>query len=605
MTSRCSAFILVFLAVLLFNAAAALAACTNPDGVAGQMKYNTDYQVVQYCDDTNWIAMGAGGTSTSGLAGWWKLDEASGTTAADSSGNGNDGTMQGGLDASNDSVSAVINTALDFDGTDDYIQTLSNDLKTANNFTLSVWFKADATNFAHHILWQGEGDENGWGFNCGSDTNFEMNLSLGDFPDDGQGETDDQLSFFIGECEGGENPDVLHLATAFSDISGWNHVAVVVSDMSTSPAASLYLNGSVVDTDTGTTAATDRSTWDTNFRTGFAGTGDRYFDGQIDDVRIYGRALSASEIQHLYDMGGPGSGLVGYWKLDETSGTTVVDSAGDSDGAWQSDDSPSDVKSDKGILDNAISLDGGDAVDLGQDPDFDFSGTNAFTISAWVYADDTSCCQAVFARGSFPGGSDNFAYHFGKYQVDGTRWITKISDGSSAPTIVTSVGTMEAGVWQHMVLTWDGTDLILYKDATSIGSSNQPGFSLWDGGSVDAYRETGIGFNAKNDSNHWNGKIDNVRVYDRALSASEVTALYEMGFPCASPNGREGHLLYNTDSHVLTYCNRQGWQAMGPVPGSGGSGCSNPTDDEGVLVYNSDFSVMQYCDGTNWIAVGK
>jgi hypothetical protein len=56
--------------------------------------YNNDYHLYQFCDGTNWIAMGptgAGGTNyapSSGLVGWWKFDEGSGTTAADFSGNG-------------------------------------------------------------------------------------------------------------------------------------------------------------------------------------------------------------------------------------------------------------------------------------------------------------------------------------------------------------------------------------------------------------------------------------------------------------------------------------------------------------------------------------
>ena len=56
---------------------------------------------------------------TNGLIGHWRLDETSGTTATDSAGS-NNGSMQGGLSGTNDSVSGQVSTALDFDGGNDW-----------------------------------------------------------------------------------------------------------------------------------------------------------------------------------------------------------------------------------------------------------------------------------------------------------------------------------------------------------------------------------------------------------------------------------------------------------------------------------------------------
>jgi hypothetical protein len=58
---------------------------------------------------------------TNGLVGWWRLDEITYVSAADSSYNGNEGDLQGGLDPSIDSVAGKIGTALNFDGVNDYI----------------------------------------------------------------------------------------------------------------------------------------------------------------------------------------------------------------------------------------------------------------------------------------------------------------------------------------------------------------------------------------------------------------------------------------------------------------------------------------------------
>ena len=88
--------------------------------------YNDSEHVTQYCNGSQWVAMGpvgdaAIGVSKAGLVGHWKFDETSGTTATDSAGS-NDGTMQAGLSATNDAVAGTMLGALNLDGTDDYIR---------------------------------------------------------------------------------------------------------------------------------------------------------------------------------------------------------------------------------------------------------------------------------------------------------------------------------------------------------------------------------------------------------------------------------------------------------------------------------------------------
>jgi hypothetical protein len=53
----------------------AYAQCANPAGNEGEIIFNTDFDVMQYCDDTNWIAMGKGSSLEEGLIGHWKLDD--------------------------------------------------------------------------------------------------------------------------------------------------------------------------------------------------------------------------------------------------------------------------------------------------------------------------------------------------------------------------------------------------------------------------------------------------------------------------------------------------------------------------------------------------
>lgn len=115
-------FFLIACAFFIFDAPLAYAACLSPSGVAGEVELDAtgtgDYE---YCDDTNWVPMDdADPTSAtaSPLVGHWTLDETSGTSLSDSSGNGSAGTwIDGGdNDVSGETATGQIGNALTFDG---------------------------------------------------------------------------------------------------------------------------------------------------------------------------------------------------------------------------------------------------------------------------------------------------------------------------------------------------------------------------------------------------------------------------------------------------------------------------------------------------------
>jgi hypothetical protein len=229
--------------------------------------------------------------------GVWHLDEdPSGTSPQmkDSTSNNHNGTSYGNM-TSGDQIAGKIDGSLNFDGSDDYIQTSSNELKTLNNFTLSVWFKVDSTTAAQHILWEGPASQNGWG-DGSSPNSHEMHLTICKF------NANNTLNFFYGyeDPVGGWVPAV-EINISFSDTMNWNHVVVVMTGAGTSPSAELFLNGVSQGTDTGT--QTNRTAWDTNLRIGRPGADQRYFDGVIDEVRILETAKNASWIKASYESG--------------------------------------------------------------------------------------------------------------------------------------------------------------------------------------------------------------------------------------------------------------------------------------------------------------
>lgn len=112
----------------------------------------------------------------------------------------------------------------------------------------------------------------------------------------------------------------LRTDSATLSASQWYH-GVLVIDSGTS--TTFYLNGSLSSTQASSTITYN----DAALQIGNDGVGS-YFDGYIDDVAIYNRTLSSSEVGDLYGGTFPSSGLVGKWTMEGDSGTTITDSSG-------------------------------------------------------------------------------------------------------------------------------------------------------------------------------------------------------------------------------------------------------------------------------------
>jgi hypothetical protein len=227
----------------------------------------------------------------SGMISYWMFDESSGTNAEDSFDSHN-GTLINGPSW----TTGKVDGGLFFDGVNDYVQTQSNELKTADDFTISLWFKAGKTDFAHHLIWQGKNTCNGWA-TC---SDGEMHISLGDYHSSSPTYINNTLSFFIGDSA--SSSDTLRVAVSFSDKSNWHHVVAVLSDVNSAPEVELYLDGVLVDSDSvANPALMGRGDWNANLTIGKPGTSARYFNGSMDEVAIFDRALSESEVKELYD----------------------------------------------------------------------------------------------------------------------------------------------------------------------------------------------------------------------------------------------------------------------------------------------------------------
>ncbi|MBA4388754.1 MAG: hypothetical protein C0404_12285, partial [Verrucomicrobia bacterium] len=218
-------------------------------------------------------------TVPSGLLAWWKLDETSGTTAADASGNGHAGTLQSGAAFT---TGGKISGALQLSGANDMILA-SPVVSLTTEWTIGAWFTAPLPATATwHTLARGSGSSGDHQIIADSGLNLGMydNTSGGGFRSCGYG-------------MGGLS-------------SGWHHLAAVGSGTTTK----FYVDGVLVGT-------SDRKGSGDVYAVGnYQGNGQRFSD-KIDDVRVYNRALGVSEIQSLAN---PGAGVDAYgipdsWKI--------------------------------------------------------------------------------------------------------------------------------------------------------------------------------------------------------------------------------------------------------------------------------------------------
>ncbi len=199
------------------------------------------------------------------------LEEGTGTMTKDLSGWGNHGTLVNGPTWTNGRVGKC----LSFDGVDDYVYT-TNQFTNPQTFSITTWFKTSSAS-GHKII----GFENvQTGTGC---TNYDRHLYVG---------TDGKLYFVVYDGE----TRVISTSITVTD-NNW-HFAVATFSSNT---MNLYLDGNVVGSLSTGRAQNYNGWWRIgSYKLSGPNATNGYFSGLIDEVRIYNRALSESEIQDHY-----------------------------------------------------------------------------------------------------------------------------------------------------------------------------------------------------------------------------------------------------------------------------------------------------------------
>jgi len=227
--------------------------------------------------------------------------------------------------------------------------------------------------------------------------------------------------------------------------------------------------------------------------------------------------------------------LIGLWRFEEGSGTTTSDSSG-SGNTGTLVNGPTWTT---GQLDGALSFDGvDDYIDIGA---LNIQGS-AMTLSAWFITDTLSGCGMRIAAKATDGSEQGHTWMLSLCDSSGSKLRARLKTNGNTDTLIASSGTISSNTWTHAVFTYDGSTMRLYKDAQDVGSMAKSG--TIDTNSVGA----AIGRNGE-DAQHWKGKIDEVHIYNRALSVQEVSDLYQSGLtPDTTPASTPTNLLANAVS---------------------------------------------------------
>ena len=228
-------------------------------------------------------------------------------------------------------------------------------------------------------------------------------------------------------------------------------------------------------------------------------------------------------------------GLVAHWPLDEGAGNTAADIVGGHDGTlkggvnWAGEGSP--------VNGDALSFDGySDGVSHVTDPGtinwvsvdlFDVVGPG-ITLVAWIRPEGFDVSDARIITKQKTWSSSDIWWMLSTY-TDGTalRMRLKTDDGGAdngTTTMFSDTGYLEAGVWSQVAATYDGNKMRLYHNAVEIMSTDKTGMIQ-----ADPTADVAIGNSPLADPGGlrapFNGLIDDVRIYDRALSEGELLYL--------------------------------------------------------------------------------
>ena len=432
---------------------------------------------------------------TDGLEAYYKLDETTGLIATDFSGNGNNGTMEGytfNHGVINGGVT-IEDGAMVFDGTTGYVDTGISQEMLDNSFSLSAWVNKTNIGTSEVII----------------SKNFH-------YPSLRISSTGKLILGYT------QNSDIIYATSSNSiPIGEWVHITGTYNDSDNS--LKVYINGVFEGSET--TDGTFKVDTNHNFLIGkFRSNPLSYFNGSLDDVLIYDRALTSDEIEAQYEAGRgsyalSGDGLVAQYSGRDYNATHILDTNPVVEGANEN-------------TTHGKRFDGtNNYIEITRNSNLE---PQDFTLSGWVYYnrtknnDYTRIIDKTYSKGYL-------------IDIQKTSNIFRLVLGGT-PTTSTIINDKE---WFHYSVIKDGENINLYINSQLKSTGSYIGNIPYD--------NQNLFISSSISDRGFDGSLDEVGIWSRALSEDEIQYLYESS-PHAQTTFSSEQVSGTTDQNITLTC---------------------------------------------------
>lgn len=449
------------------------------------------------------LAMGAALTSqtlfaqvpsyvpASGLLGYWPFNG----NANDESGNGNNGVVNGAsLTADRFGNS---NNAYNFNGLNNYI-TINNTFDLAER-TFNIWFNPSTINSTTGTIVVSDNAS----LNNGVSQARVIKISNVDNLQIASGVL---VGFYIG-CS--------------TTTNNWQMLTYV----RTASEVKLYYNGNFV----ATTPSGNYVSGNGNSKTVFGA--DRnllndFYNGKLDDIGVWNRALSQQEITNMYNgvtysdtcnavSGSLTQGLVGYWPF---CGNANDDSGNGNNGTVNG----AALTTDRfGNANSAYSFNGiSSRIEILDSPTLKFQSSNVLSLSYW-FKTNVFQSGAVHIQKQDGIGATQKGFNAGKSFDGRLSFLVNNGTGSIFSTVQTNNFPYDNDTWNYVTSVFENGVSKLYVNGNLISTSNYVGAIIGDN-----IQNLVFGTGLPENVAYFNGQLDDIGIWNRALTQSEVTQLY-------------------------------------------------------------------------------
>ena len=387
-----------------------------------------------------------------------------------------------------------------FNGTSSFIAVPAG-LRKNNNFTASIWFNTNSTTDGQSLISFRNGKKFEVVLNNSNVGNGSIRVNAG-------------------------NNTAVDSATGIFTTNTWYNLVVVQSSVS---GVTVYLNNSVVASNSGATG--DLVTVTGLDSIGAYNDNGSFFNGSIDQFRYFNKALNSTEVETLYNETVATASnsyinlpsLVAYYKMSD-----ATDETGSYDGT------PTNVNFNvAGKFGNAGEFNGSSSG-INLPSSTPISNQINGTVSLWFNVLNNTKKETLIR---FANNDEVLL----RINTNGTLDLIGVRQSNNSYISYTTTGSYNDGAWHHLVMTRESGSIKFY-----INNSLDNTLS-WNNTFVTAANESAIGWDGFSTASILSGKIDQVRIFNRAITANEAETLYDevQCIPTIVPTENFGTELYS------------------------------------------------------------